>query len=96
MIKDKIIYNRSIKKWPKDERPRERLFKYGEHILTNAELLAILFEKGSEGLNAVDLGREILSHFKTFRNMSHSDIQELRKFKGMGDAKIAQLRSAER
>lgn len=90
----KIIYKPSIKKWPKDERPRERLFKYGEHTLTNAELLAILFQNGSEGLSAVELGREVIAHFRTFRNMSHTDVQELRRFKGVGDAKIARIRSA--
>ena len=83
-----------IKKWPKNERPRERLFKYGEHTLTNAELLAILFRTGARGMSAVDLGREVLGHFKTFRNMSHADITKMRGFKGMGDAKIAQLRAS--
>lgn len=94
MVIKKIRYTGGIKRWPREERPRERLFKYGEHTLNNAELLAILFGNGSEGISAVDLGRKIVSHFRTFRNMSHSDVQELRKFKGMGDAKIAQLRSA--
>ncbi|MBU4590619.1 MAG: DNA repair protein RadC [Candidatus Omnitrophica bacterium] len=94
MSENKVSYKKSIKKWPMDERPRERLFKYGEHTLSNAELLAILFKNGSLGSSAVDLGREVITHFKTFRNMSHSDVEELRKFKGIGDAKIAQLRSA--
>ncbi len=84
----------SIKNWPESERPRERLFKYGEHTLTNAELLAILFKNGSKGTNAVEMGREIISYFKSFRNMSHTDIEELRKFKGVGDTKIAQIRAA--
>ena len=90
----KVQYSRSIKKWPMSERPRERLFKYGEHTLSSAELLAVLFQKGSEGMNAVELGREMIARFKGFRNMSHTDVQELRRFRGMGDAKIAQLRSA--
>ena len=84
----------SIKKWPKSERPREKLFKYGEHTLTNAELLAILFRNGIKGASAVDLGREVMAHFKTFRNMSHTNISEMRSFKGLGDAKIAQLRAS--
>ena len=83
-----------IKKWPKDERPREKLFKYGEHTLTNAELLAILFRSGVKGASAVDLARQVMAHFKTFRNMSHTDISEMRKFKGLGEAKIAQLRAS--
>ena len=83
-----------IKKWPKDERPREKLFKYGEHTLTNAELLAILFRSGVKGSSAVDLGRQVIGYFKTFRNMSHTNISEMRSFKGLGDAKIAQLRAS--
>lgn len=83
-----------IKKWPKDERPREKLFKYGEHTLSDAELLAILFRSGVRGMSAVDLGRQVAGHFKTFRNMSHTDISEMRTFKGLGDAKIAQLRAS--
>ena len=83
-----------IKKWQKDERPREKLFKYGEHTLTNAELLAILFRSGVKGASAVDLGRQVVEHFKTFRNMSHTNVSEMRNFKGLGDAKIAQLRAS--
>ena len=83
-----------IKKWPKDERPREKLFKYGEHTLTNAELLAILFRSGIKGSSAVDLGHKVVEHYKTFRNMSHTNISEMRSFKGIGDAKIAQLRAS--
>jgi DNA repair protein RadC len=83
-----------IKKWPKNERPREKLFKYGEHTLANAELLAILFRTGVKGASAVDLGRQIMGHFKTFRNMSHADISVMRSFKGLGDAKISQLKAS--
>lgn len=89
-----IMLKQSINKWPKDERPREKLFKYGEHTLTNAELLAILFRSGVKGMSAVELGRQVISHFKTFRNMSHINAQEMKKFKGLGDAKISQLRAS--
>jgi DNA repair protein RadC len=94
MAEAKLRYRLSIKEWPKNERPRERLFKYGEHTLSNAELLAILFQNGSKGLSALDLGRDVIACFKSFRNMSHTDIGELKKFKGLGEAKIARLRSA--
>jgi DNA repair protein RadC len=88
------MQKQSIKKWPKDERPRERLFKYGEHTLTNAELLAILFRTGVKGSSAVDLGRQVMERFKTFRNMSHTDVSEMRSVNGLGDTKIAQLRAS--
>ena len=82
-----------IRDWPKSERPREKLLKYGEHTLSNSELLAVLFGSGSRGISALDLGRDIITHFKTFRNMSHTDIRELKRFKGMAEAKISRLRA---
>jgi DNA repair protein RadC len=87
-------YKKGIKSWPEEERPREKLFKYGEHRLTNSELLAILIRSGKKGETALDLARKILKKFKTFRNMSHTDILEWKEFKGLGIAKLAQIKSA--
>jgi DNA repair protein RadC len=86
--------NQGIKNWPKDERPREKLFKSGEHTLSNTELLAILLRSGVKGQSAIDLARSILSKFKTFRDMSHTDIRDWKEFKGLGQAKIAQIKAA--
>lgn len=86
--------SRGIKNWPKDERPREKLLKNGEHTLSNSELLAILLRTGIKGSSAVDLARKIISKFKTFRNMSHTDIFQWKEFKGLGQAKIAQIKAA--
>ena len=36
-----------IKRWPKEERPRERLLQQGSQHLTEAELLGILLGKGT-------------------------------------------------
>lgn len=92
--KQKKIYETSIKNWPKDERPREKLFKDGEHKLSDTELLAILLRSGVKGQSAIDLGRKIMQKFKTFRNMSHTDIRDWKEFKGLGQAKIAQIKAA--
>lgn len=86
--------NKGIKNWPKDDRPREKLLKFGEHTLTDAELLAILLRSGVKGNSAVDLGRKLMMRFKTFRNMSHTDISQWKEFKGLGDAKICQIKAA--
>lgn len=86
--------NKSIKTWPKDDRPREKLFKSGEHTLSNTELLAILLRSGVKGQSAIDLSRKILSKFKTFRDMSHIDPRDWKEFKGLGQAKIAQIKAA--
>ena len=83
-----------IKSWPKDERPREKLLKNGERSLSNSELLAILLRTGTKGQSAVELSRVILQKFKTFRAMSHTDLRAWKEFKGLGLAKIAQIKAA--
>jgi DNA repair protein RadC len=83
-----------IKSWPRDDRPREKLLKKGPFALSNSELLAILLRTGVEGNSAIDLARLIIERFGTFRNMSHTDIREWKKIKGLGPAKIAQIMAA--
>jgi DNA repair protein radc len=56
--------------------------------------LAILLRSGVKGSSALDLARAILNKFKTFRRMSHTDISQWKEFKGLGTAKIAQIRAA--
>ncbi len=84
----------SINHWPKQDRPREKLFKYGERLLSDSELLAILLRTGSRGINALDLARNVLNKFGSFSAMSHIDDSHWKGFKGLGMAKIAQLKAA--
>jgi len=77
-----------------EDRPREKLLKNGEHTLSDSELLAILLRTGIEGETAIDLARKILQKFNTFRDMSHTDLSQWKEFRGLGDAKIAQIKAA--
>ncbi len=83
-----------IKSWPQDDRPREKLLLRGAGALSNSELLAILLRTGVKGNSAIDLARQIIDKFGTFRNMSHTDMREWKEFKGLGPAKIAQIQAA--
>jgi len=87
-------YPSSIRNWPEDDRPREKLLKHGEHVLSNAELLAILIRTGTTGKSAIDLGRELLNKFKSLRAMSGVDVSEFKEIMGLKDAKIAQIKAA--
>jgi len=86
--------NHGIKSWPADDRPREKLLKKGARSLSNSELLAILLRTGTRGVSAIDLARDVLKKFKTFRNMAHTDTRDWKNFKGLGDAKIAHIQAA--
>ncbi|MBF0478126.1 MAG: DNA repair protein RadC [Candidatus Omnitrophica bacterium] len=83
-----------INQWPVDDRPREKLSKYGEKNLSSSELLAILLRTGVRGQSALDLSRSILDRFKTFRNMSCATVKEWTEIKGIGPAKLAQIKAA--
>ncbi len=85
---------KTIKNWPEDDRPREKLLKKGAKTLSNSELLAILLRTGINGSSAVDIARQIMKKFGSFRNMAHTDICEWKEFKGLGLAKMAHIQAA--
>ena len=94
MKKKETKYPLPIREWSEDDRPREKLLKYGEHTLSNAELLAIMIRTGAPGKSAVDIGRELLHKFKSLRAMSGVDTSEFKKITGLKNAKIAQIKAA--
>ena len=82
-----------ITDWPKTERPREKLLHLGASALSDAELLAIFLRTGIKGKTAVDLARDIISHFGGLRNLLLSEKKAFCQFSGLGDAKFAQLQA---
>jgi DNA repair protein RadC len=81
----------SIKDWPEQERPRERLILYGAASLSDAELLAIFLRTGSRGSSAVELARTLIQHFGHLSRILDADLHELADFHGIGHTKYAQL-----
>ena len=82
-----------ITDWPKAERPREKLLTLGANALSDAELLAIFLRTGIKGKTAVDLARDIISHFGGLRNLLLADKSTFCQFSGLGEAKFAQLQA---
>jgi len=90
-----IKYPQTIKEWPEDDRPREKLLKFGPEALSGAELLAIILRTGTKGKTALDHAKAIISEYKSFRGVSAANITELIKdTKGIGNAKAAQIKAA--
>ncbi|MFH1798592.1 MAG: UPF0758 domain-containing protein, partial [Candidatus Omnitrophota bacterium] len=94
MIKAKSKKLSGISAWPVDDRPREKLLKKGARSLSNSELLAILLRTGTPGVSAIDLARDVLKKFGTFRNMIQTDARDWKNFKGLGSAKVAHIQAA--
>src|SRR3989338_7699376 len=80
----------SVKDIIKDDRPREKLIKHGQEILTNSELLAIILGKGSKKENVLELSNKIPKNYN-LENLSHLKVPDLKKIFGIGDAKSCQI-----
>ena len=83
----------SITDWPADQRPRERLIKFGPQALSDAELLAVFLRVGAAGKSAVDLGREMSSHFGSLNRLFSASLDDFCAINGLGPAKFAQLQA---
>lgn len=85
-----------IKEWEENDRPREKMMKFGASTLSNAELLAILIGSGNKGESAVELSQRILSHYDNqLESLSKSSIHQLISgFHGIGEAKAITIIAA--
>lgn len=78
-----------------EDQPRERLMALGKKNLSNAELLAILIGSGTTGSSVIELAQRILKDAdNNITKLSRIDIAELKKYKGIGDAKAVTILAA--
>lgn len=85
----------NIKDWAEEDRPREKLLFLGPRSLTDAELIAILIGSGSREETAVELSRRILaSTGNDLNKLGRKDIDYLKAFKGIGEAKAVSIVAA--
>ncbi|WP_131535805.1 RadC family protein [Pedobacter nototheniae] len=84
-----------IKLWAEEDRPREKLLQHGKRYLTDAELIAILIGSGNRIETAVDLSKRILAFYENnLSKLGRASVQELSKFKGIGEAKAITIIAA--
>lgn len=85
----------SIKDLNEDDRPREKLVAKGRQNLTDAELLAIILGSGNRNETAVQLAQRILSqNSNNLNQVARLNLNELKKFKGVGEAKAVNIVAA--
>ena len=84
-----------IKDRDEAERPREKLLKNGPGVLSDAELVALIFGSGTRiggrSLSAVELGQAVLRAYRSLAGLARRDAKSLMRTKGIGPAKAAQL-----
>lgn len=78
-----------------DEWPRERLLALGKDALSNAELLAILINNGTQGVSALEMARTLLGMAdNSLIRLARFDVNTLRRVKGIGPKKAVTLIAA--
>jgi DNA repair protein RadC len=87
-------YNPSIREMPGDDRPREKMVKYGSAALSDSELLAVLLRVGIQGENVLALSQRLLRDYGGLPGLSRIPLAELCALRGMGEAKASQLKAA--
>lgn len=83
-----------IAAWPPDERPRERLLRYGPETLTDGQLLAILLGSGHARGTALDISMALLNCHGGLQGLGQEGIRELCAVRGIGPAKAAVIKAA--
>lgn len=85
----------TIKEWAEDDRPREKLLLKGKQAMSDAELIAILISSGSRNETAVQLSQRILNGSRNnLHELAKLSINDLKKFKGIGEAKALTIAAA--
>ena len=84
-----------LKSLPVDARPREKLLSRGAGALGDAELLALLLRTGMAGKGVLQLAAELLAEppegFGGIAGLLHASADDLKRIKGLGPAKRAEL-----
>ena len=76
---------------PKEDRPREKLLRYGPAYLTDSELLALLLGFGTKGSSVLEVAQDLLSRFGGFPGLCSLEREELLKVHGIGHGKASLL-----
>lgn len=80
-----------VRDLPIQERPQERLEKYGASYLSNTELLAVILRSGTARDGVLVLAGKLLQKFGGLNGVLEADLQELTDITGIKAAKATQL-----
>lgn len=83
-----------LKELPNEDKPRERLVRYGASNISNEDLISILLRTGNKDENVKDISNKVLSKIDSIENLDDLSINELIEIKGIGKIKAITLLAA--
>ena len=85
------IYQIPIKELAEEDRPREKLIKYGPNFLKDSELLAIILNTGFKGLGVLELTQTIFKLYGTKGLAKEKSVADLMTNTGLPQVKACQI-----
>ncbi|MFZ2257710.1 MAG: DNA repair protein RadC [Clostridiaceae bacterium] len=80
-----------VRDLPFQERPQERLEKYGAAALSNSELLAVILRTGNSKTGILNLTAKLLNTFGGLNGVMEADFHELSAMNGIKAVKATQI-----
>jgi len=78
----------------KEDWPREKLLRHGPHVLSNAELLALLLGTGAKERTSVEVASRMLATVASIRELAAQEVRDFTRMDGIGPGKAARLAAA--
>ena len=89
-----MMSNILIRQIPKEERPRERLIKYGAKNLSTEDLIAIILKTGTKDYSSRYLASEILKLVSDVSDLKKITLSKLININGIGAVKAIEFLAA--
>ena len=84
----------NLKTLPEEEKPRERLIKYGKENISTNELIEIILKSGTRNKGIKEISHNILSSVNNINELKTAEISTLEKIEGMSKIKAIELIAA--
>ena len=84
----------NLKTLPEEEKPRERLIKYGQENISTNELIEIILKSGTRNKGIKEISHNILSSVNNINELKTAEISTLEKIEGMSKIKAIELIAA--
>ena len=92
--RDVETFTTSIKDLNDNDKPREKLYKFGADKLSEYELIAILLGSGSRNEDVLTLSKKLWQYMNKFHRISELAIDDLMEIEGIGLSKACSIISA--
>lgn len=84
-------YRLRIRELPTEEKPREKLTKFGPESLSNQELLAIILGKGTQKEDVLEISSRILQSYGSNAITHLTTVEHLKNLLGLGHVHSCQI-----